>query len=299
MVAQGGRPIAPRYTFGARIPSMAHLPIVRLGHPALRCVARAVGAATIAEPAFQALVDDMIDTMRGSHGVGLAAPQIGVAWQVFVYEVALPRRDSRPQGIPLDAAAVIDASVPADAPVPAGTPVAAGAADAGAATTAADAGEAPAAADATDAGDDSDPPLPLIPLHVLVNPMLTPQAGDLVYDWEGCLSIPDLRGLVPRHPAVRVRGFDRHGEPVDYLVDGFEARIVQHEYDHLNGVVFLDRMRDFKALAFRDEWELYMAGNGEESPSALPAAIGGSSEPGLGETGATAPVAAEPLRSRS
>jgi peptide deformylase len=99
---------------------------------------------------------------------------------------------------------------------------------------------------------------PEIPLHVVVNPLVTPQAREMSYDWEGCLSIPDLRGLVPRHPKVRVQGLDREGQPLNYVVAGFEARIVQHEYDHLNGVVFLDRMRDFKTLAYFDEWERYL-----------------------------------------
>ncbi len=99
---------------------------------------------------------------------------------------------------------------------------------------------------------------PEIPLRVVVNPLITPQAREMAYDWEGCLSIPDLRGLVPRHPTVRVQGLDREGRPLDYVASGFEARIVQHEYDHLNGVVFLDRMRDLRSLAYFDEWELYL-----------------------------------------
>jgi len=94
--------------------------------------------------------------------------------------------------------------------------------------------------------------------RVLVNPMVEPVAGELVYDWEGCLSIPDLRGLVPRHPEVRVHARDRDGQPIDYRASGFEARIVQHEYDHLNGVVFLDRMRDLQSLAFGAEWEEFL-----------------------------------------
>jgi peptide deformylase len=101
---------------------------------------------------------------------------------------------------------------------------------------------------------------PELPLHVVINPMVTPQIREVIYDWEGCLSIPDLRGLVPRHPTVRVQGLDREGEPLDYVVSGFEARIVQHEYDHLNGVVFLDRMRDLRSLAYFDEWEDYLVG---------------------------------------
>jgi peptide deformylase len=86
----------------------------------------------------------------------------------------------------------------------------------------------------------------------------------VVYDWEGCLSIPDLRGLVPRHPTVRVQGLDREGRPLDYAASGFEARIVQHEYDHLNGVVFLDRMRDLRSLAYFDEWESYLVGRAHQ-----------------------------------
>jgi peptide deformylase len=105
---------------------------------------------------------------------------------------------------------------------------------------------------------------PEIPLHVVINPLVTPQAREVAYDWEGCLSIPDLRGLVPRHPKVRVQGLDRLGHPLDYVVTGFEARIVQHENDHLNGIVFLDRMRDFKTLAYFDEWESYLVGRSQQ-----------------------------------
>jgi peptide deformylase len=101
---------------------------------------------------------------------------------------------------------------------------------------------------------------PEIPLRVVINPMVTPQIREVIYDWEGCLSIPDLRGLVPRHPTVRIQGLNREGEPLDYVVSGFEARIVQHEYDHLNGVVFLDRMRDLRSLAYFEEWEDYLVG---------------------------------------
>ncbi len=109
-----------------------------------------------------------------------------------------------------------------------------------------------AAVDPDNPGDDEPQ------LKVLVDPALAPVPGELVYDWEGCLSIPDLRGLVPRHPEVRIHGFDRDGRKVDARAEGYEARIVQHEYDHLNGVVFLDRMRDLHSLAYTAEWEEYM-----------------------------------------
>ena len=171
-------------------------PIVRLGHPSLRTLARVVPRERIGDPEIQQLIDDMIETMRDAHGVGLAAPQVGVETQIFVYESA---------------------------------------------------GHSDPASD--------------IPLRVVINPMIHPHERELAYDWEGCLSIPDLRGMVPRNPAVRVQGLDRDGRPLDYVARGFEARIVQHEFDHLNGVVFLDRMRDFRTLSYIDEWSEYMEGD--------------------------------------
>jgi peptide deformylase len=230
--------------------------IVRLGHPALRGVAHSLPPGQVGEPAIQELVDDMIETMRAAHGVGLAAPQVGTSLQIFVYEMPppAPTAASAPTVTPAPAATPV-ADVPvADAPAP---PVGGGAPEGQA--------QAPETPGREAVREASGP----IPLHVVINPMLTPQAGELVYDWEGCLSIPDLRGLVPRHPAVRVRGLDRLGQALDYVARGFEARIVQHEFDHLNGVVFLDRMRDLKALAFRDEWERYMAAGAAEPPDPL------------------------------
>jgi len=94
---------------------------------------------------------------------------------------------------------------------------------------------------------------------VVINPLLELEHADLVYDWEGCLSVPGLKGLVPRYPKVRLRGLNARGELLDLTLDGLQARCVQHAYDHLNGVVFLDRMRDLKSLAFREEWGLYLA----------------------------------------
>ena len=222
-------------------------PIVRLGHPTLRGVAQALPPGRIGEPAIQELVDDLIDTMRAAHGVGLAAPQVGTSLQIFVYEMPLPATP----------APTATSAPAADAPV--------AAAGERPPESQSQAPETPPQAPETAVREASGP----IPLHVVINPMLTPQAGELVYDWEGCLSIPDLRGLVPRHPAVRVRGLDRLGQALDYVAQGFEARIVQHEFDHLNGVVFLDRMRDLKGLAFRDEWERYMAAGAADPPDPL------------------------------
>ena len=87
---------------------------------------------------------------------------------------------------------------------------------------------------------------------------------DLVEDWEGCLSIPDIRGRVPRNRRVRLRGFDRDGAPMDLELEDFAARVVQHEYDHLNGVLFFDRMKSFESLAFLEEYSRFWAKDEDE-----------------------------------
>lgn len=183
---------------------MTLLPIVRLGHPALRTAADPVDKDELATDAVQTLIDDMLETMLDATGVGLAAPQVAVQKQLFVHLVIDPDTD------------------PEEAE-----------------------------------------------RRVLVNPMLEPIAGELVYDWEGCLSIPDLRGLVPRHPAVRIHALDRHGEAMHYVAEDYEARIVQHEFDHLNGVIFLDRMRDLHSLCYAAEWKEFMTTDEDEEDAGV------------------------------
>ena len=97
------------------------------------------------------------------------------------------------------------------------------------------------------------------PTVALINPEITPVGSDVVEDWEGCLSIPDIRGRVPRAREIRVRAFDRHGERIELHASDFPARVVQHETDHLDGVLFFDRMRTFETLAFLDEYARYWA----------------------------------------
>ena len=100
---------------------------------------------------------------------------------------------------------------------------------------------------------------------MVVNPMLVPEHGDLIYDWEGCLSIPGLRGLVPRYPTIKLRGIDNRGEAVDLVASAEAARVLQHAHDHLGGVVFLDRMGDLRSLAFHSEWQEFLSGNDDDS----------------------------------
>ena len=91
-----------------------------------------------------------------------------------------------------------------------------------------------------------------VPYTVLVNPELTPLGTDMEDGWEGCLSVPGLRGRVPRHRALRYRGRDAHGRPIDRTVDGFHARVVQHEVDHLDGILYPMRLRSLHDLGFED-----------------------------------------------
>ena len=91
-----------------------------------------------------------------------------------------------------------------------------------------------------------------VPHTVLVNPLLTPIGAEQDEGWEGCLSVPGMRGLVPRYRRLRYRGFDPHGTPIDRTVEGFHARVVQHEVDHLDGILFPQRVRDLRDFGFED-----------------------------------------------
>ena len=91
-----------------------------------------------------------------------------------------------------------------------------------------------------------------VPYTVLVNPVLTPLGDAEEEGWEGCLSVPGLRGLVPRLRRLRYQGFDQRGVPIDRTVEGFHARVVQHEVDHLNGILFPQRVRDLRNFGFED-----------------------------------------------
>lgn len=177
---------------------MAVLPIVRMGHPVLR--QRAVEEARIPSEDLPGLVADMIETMGAESGVGLAAPQIGLARRIIVYRVPAARQ----------------------------------------------AGE-----EAPDAGLE-------VP-RALINPVLEPLGDQMASGWEGCLSMPGLRGLVPRWNSLRFSGVDVEGKPVEGIASGFHARVLQHEVDHLDGVLYIDRMEDFASLTYMEEWHHHLA----------------------------------------
>lgn len=175
---------------------MSILKVARMGHPVLRAKARAVSPADIRTPAFQKLIDDMIETMVEYHGVGLAAPQIHESVRLFVADLARDDEDGEPLAI--------------------------------------------------------------------INPEITVVGSDTVEDWEGCLSIPDIRGQVPRAREIKVRALDREGNRIDLRAQNFGARVIQHETDHLDGVLFFDRMRGFDTLTFLDEYSRYWAKKDDE-----------------------------------
>ena len=174
---------------------MAILKVARMGHPVLRIKTPALERAAIKSAAVQQLIDDMMDTMREYHGVGLAAPQVHEGVRLFV-----------------------------------------------------------AALDTDDRGEDVADIEPI----ALINPDITPVAGtEIVEDWEGCLSIPDIRGRVPRAREITVRAYDRKGARLEISAHGFPARVIQHETDHLDSILFVDRMKSFESLTFLEEYSRY------------------------------------------
>jgi peptide deformylase len=162
--------------------------ILRMGDARLLRVAEPV--TEFGTPALEALVADMLDTMRHADGVGLAAPQIGVNLRLVIFGFEHNERY---------------------------------------------------------------PDAPAVPFTVLLNPVLTPLANEEEGGWEGCLSVPGLRGWVPRWTRLRYEGVDPFGQPICREVDGFHARVVQHEYDHLDGILYPMRVRDFSRFGYTEE----------------------------------------------
>ena len=161
--------------------------ILRMGDPRLLQAALPVESPT--DASIQQLIEDMFDTMRFAGGVGIAAPQIGVALQVVIF--GFEKSERYPDAEP-------------------------------------------------------------VPETILINPLITPLTDDEVLGWEGCLSVPGLRGEVPRFTSIRYQGLDEKGHPIDRTVDGFHARVVQHECDHLRGILFPMLIRDYARFGFTD-----------------------------------------------
>ncbi len=167
---------------------MSILKVARLGHPVLRQKASDVEIKDIKAGKFQALIDDMVETMHAYEGVGLAGPQVHMPLRVFVFEVQ--ERIAKRRGVKqVGAGAIFNATY-----------------------------------------------------EIL--------GTDKINDWEGCLSVPFLGGETPRAQKIRIRGVDHDGDAIDLEVEDFTARIFQHEIDHTDGHVYLDRMADLRTLGY-------------------------------------------------
>lgn len=108
------------------------------------------------------------------------------------------------------------------------------------------------------------PDMPRVPLTYLINPQVKILDAATVDDWEGCLSIPELRGTVPRYRQLRVEALGRQGEPLDFVASDFHARVIQHETDHLKGEVYLDRMPNLRSLSHLAEWQRFVIDAGRK-----------------------------------
>lgn len=195
---------------------MAVLNIVRMGHPVLRRRAEEIMEPDL--PGWAALAADMTETMDEAGGVGLAAPQVNQDVRLVVFRIPRERQNPDEPSAPFETQVLINPEwVPLDED---GEPMPEPELD--------------------------DPELDLMEvLDIAENVM---EEG-----LEGCLSIPGLRGLVPRYPRIRYRGIDLEGRIVERDAEGFHARVVQHEIDHLDGILFIDRMADLETLCFESE----------------------------------------------
>ena len=212
--------ISGEAVYGARraghIESMAILKIARMGHPVLGRPALPV--ADPAAPAIARLIEDMVDTLVDAKGAGLAAPQVHVPLRLVLFRVPPGREMAREESD-------------------------GGESDGGES----DGGESD--------GEESDSaPAPALESPtVLINPEIEPIGESMVEDMEACLSLPGLAGMVPRHDRIRYRWTDTEGRAHECEAWGFHARVVQHECDHLDGILYPMRMTDLSTLAFTSE----------------------------------------------
>jgi peptide deformylase len=166
------------------------LPIIQLGNPVLRKKATEIN--DVHDENIQQLIDDLVATVKNSSGVGIAAPQIGKAYRLFIIS-------SEP--------------------------------------------------------NERYPNAPKMEPIAIINPKIISHSDKKIKDWEGCLSVPGVRGLVPRYQAVKASYTTQDGKQEEKEFIDFIARIFQHEYDHLDGLVFLDRLKSVKDIVMEQEYQ--------------------------------------------
>ena len=198
------------------IEGMAILKIARMGHPVLG--RSALPVADPAAPAIARLIEDMVDTLVDANGAGLAAPQVHVPLRLVLFRVPPGRETAREES------------------------------DGGESD-----GEESDGWESDGEESDSAPAPALESPTVLINPEIEPIGESMVEDMEACLSLPGLAGMVPRHDRIRYRWTDTEGRTHECEAQGFHARVVQHECDHLDGILYPMRMTDLSTLAFTSE----------------------------------------------
>ena len=214
-----------------------------------RLLQRAEPVSNFGSSELNALLENMRDTMQALNGVGLAAPQIGVNLRVVIFGMRLRHvtdettshstRPSKDDGQVAGYAQQPIAGAAACNPLMHQT------------LTRTASGEQPPPAQ--DGQNPRYPDAGTVPETVLINPVITQLDGKIEEAWEGCLSLPGLRGLVPRFQNIRYQGSDEHGAPIERTVSGFHARVVQHECDHLDGILYPMRIRDMTRFGYTEE----------------------------------------------
>ncbi|MCH8214557.1 MAG: peptide deformylase [Proteobacteria bacterium] len=205
---------------------MAILKIARMGHPVLQAPAEAVADA--GAPEIARLIADMIETLADAAGAGLAAPQVHVPKRVVIFHMPKGRAGEGGEG--------------------------------------GDGGNGGEGGDGGNGGEGGDggaggprPPT------VLINPVVEPVDDEVAVDWEGCLSLPDMIGAVPRYVRIRYRALNPDGEAIERTAEGFHARVVQHECDHLDGILYPMRMPDLTLFGFTEEMRRHLPPGGAET----------------------------------
>ena len=237
--------ISGEAVYGARraghIESMAILKIARMGHPVLGRPALPVDDP--AAPAIARLIEDMVDTLVDAKGAGLAAPQVHVPLRLVLFRVPPGREMAREESDGGESDGGESDGGESDGGESDGGESDGGESDGGES----DGGE-------SDGGEsDSAPASALESPTVLINPEIEPIGESMVEDMEACLSLPGLAGMVPRHDRIRYRWTDTEGRTHECEAWGFHARVVQHECDHLDGILYPMRMTDLSTLAFTSE----------------------------------------------
>lgn len=189
MTSQSPSSGVPPFDLGSWLNGLADFPpVVQAGAAVLRGRARDVPPEVLGTEPFLKLLEIMVEVMRRAPGVGLAAPQIGIPWRLFVAEDQEERVSAMAEETREERGRVV------------------------------------------------------LPLMAVINPVLTPASNEEVIFFEGCLSVRGYAALVARHTAVKLTGLDAHGRPLQVELEGWPARIMQHETDHLNGTLYVDRM---------------------------------------------------------